>query len=393
MITKKVVVSGHICLDITPDFSSLPNGQFKTLLQPGRTIKMRGVSMSAGGAVSNTGLSLHRLGVPTTLIGKIGDDLFGRQVSEIIGQEDPGLVTDLVVDPGTPTGFTFIINPPGFDRTFLSLHGANDTFYASDLPRNTLQRADLFHFGYPSLMRSIYRGEGGELVSILMRARRAGLTTSLDFSFPDPTSPAGKVDWPLVLANSLPLVDLFVPSALELTFLLKRETFDELSADPDTAVEDAVTPALLDEMSEIVLGYGVKAVMIKCGHRGIYLRTNTAKAFSKSGRGLMGIGEDWFERTLWAPAFEVDVVGTTGAGDAAIAGFLASVLNGSSPETALLMAAAAGACSVETSTPAGGLSSWEAVLLRIKQGWKTLPLDLADDGWEKDETHGIWYKA
>ena len=392
MIAKKVIAAGHICLDIIPDLSSVPEGQFKSLLQPGRSIRLSGVGYSAGGAVSNTGLSLHKLGVPTRLIGKIGDDLFGRQVMEIIGREDPGLTADLVIDPATPTGFTIILNPPGFDRTFLSLPGANDTFYASDLAREALRSADLFHFGYPSLMRSIFRGEGGELVSILHRARREGLTTSLDFSFPDPTGPAGEVDWPLVLANSLPLVDLFVPSALELTFLLKRETFNQLSSDPEIPFEEQITPDLLDELSEIVLGYGVKAVLIKCGHRGAYLRTNNATVFSKGGRGLQGLSSDWYGRALWAPAFKVDVVGTTGAGDALVAGFLASVLNASDPETALIMAVAAGACSVETITAIGGLQLWEAILLRVRQGWETLPLDLADEGWEGTE-NGIWQRV
>jgi sugar/nucleoside kinase (ribokinase family) len=158
------------------------------------------------------------------LIGKIGNDLFGRALQDIITAEGPPLADDLVIDLTLPTSFTIIINPPGFDRTFIHHPGANDTLYASDLPRGILQGADLFHFGYPPLMRSIYRGEGAELVSILQRARRAGLTTSLDYTLPDPSSPAGRVDWPAILDNTLPLVDLFVPSIEELLFLLNRET-------------------------------------------------------------------------------------------------------------------------------------------------------------------------
>jgi len=255
-----------------PNLSAVPEGQFRALLQPGRMVHARGVTLSAGGAVSNTGLALHRLGVPVRLIGKIGGDLFGQALQEILGDIAPRLVSDLAVDPSGSTSYTIVLNPPGFDRTFIHSQGVNDTFYASDLPRVTLQEADLFHFGYPSLMRSIYRDGGAELVMILQRARRAGLTTALDFSLPDPTSPAGEVDWIELLANVLPFVDLFLPSAAELIFLLRRETFNRISRNPETSFVDAATPALLHELSDIPLGYGVKAVMVKCGEGGIYLR-------------------------------------------------------------------------------------------------------------------------
>ncbi|MFN2302628.1 MAG: carbohydrate kinase family protein, partial [Anaerolineales bacterium] len=332
-------------------------------------------------------------GVPVRMIGKIGDDLFGKAIQDIIRREGVTLAEDLVVDPGASTAFTIILNPPGFDRSFLHFAGANQTFYASDLSRATLNEAALFHFGYPSLMRSIYRGEGGELVSILQRARRAGLTTSLDYSMPDLHSPAGKVDWPLVLANSLPYVDLFLPSVEELTYLLQPETFNAMNENPHISFMEAISPELLTALSQRVLAYGVKAVMIKLGHRGIYLRTASAEVWDKGGRALEGMSTSWFNRELWVPAFEVDVRGSTGAGDAAVAGFLASLLKGKDPETALILAAAAGACSVEQPDAISGLSIGDTVLARIKGGWSTQPLDLTAAGWQWDKTNGFWEKV
>ncbi len=376
-----------------PDLSAVPEGRFRDLLQPGRAIQAKAATLSTGGAVSNTGLALHTLGVPVRLIGKIGDDLFGRAIQEILGDVAPRLVSDLAVDPSGKTSYTIVLNPPGFDRTFIHSQGVNNTFYASDLPRATLEKADLFHFGYPSLMRSIYRGGGGELVMILQRARRAGLTTSLDFSLPDPTSPAGEVDWPELLANTLPLVDLFLPSAAELIFLLQREEFDRINRDPDTSFIEAATPGLLAELGSIVLEHGVKAVMVKCGERGIYLRTADESSWRKGGRGLEGLDSKWHQRELWASAFKADVRGTTGAGDAAIAGFLSTLLQGKAPEEALIMAAAAGACSVEGVDSISGLRPWEAIVSRVKGGWETLPLDLDAEGWRKDEAYGLWQKA
>ena len=390
MILKQAILAGHICLDITPDFSSLPEGQFQHLFQPGRLLQADNINLSTGGSVPNTGLSMHRLGVPVRLIGKIGTDLFGQAIQGILRAESPHLAEDLVIDLSLPTSTTIIINPPGFDRAFLHNPGANKAFYASDLARGILQGADLFHFGYPPLMRSIYRGDGAELISILQRARRAGLTTSLDFSLPDLTTPAGEADWPIILANTLPFVDLFVPSVEELTFLLDRETFNRMCQQTQKPFIEAVESDLLSDLSEIVLSYGVKALLVKLGHRGIYLRTASKQKWEKGGRGLDGLDDSWHDRNIWAPAYKSAVRGTTGAGDAAIAGFLASVLKGTDPETALKIAAAAGAISVETPDVHSGLMPWNEVWRRVQGGWETLPLDLSAQGWHKHQTDDLW---
>ena len=390
MISKQAILAGHICLDITPDFSSLGEGQFQHLFQPGRLLQTNTINLSTGGSVPNTGLSMHRLGVPVRLIGKIGTDLFGQAVQDILRDESPHLAEDLVIDLSLPTSATIIINPPGFDRAFFHNPGANKAFYASDLRREVLQGADLFHFGYPPLMRSIYRGDGAELVSIFHRARRAGLTTSLDFTLPDPSSPAGEANWPTILANALPLVDLFVPSIEELTFLFDRDVFERLCADTQQPFIEKVDAGLLGALSEIVLSYGVKALLVKLGHRGIYLHTASKRNWEKGGRGLDGLDDSWHDRKIWVPAFQAAVRGTTGAGDAAIAGFLASILKGTNPETALRMAAAAGAISVDSPDVHSGLKPWDEVWTRVQQGWDTLPLDLTAQGWQKDQTYDLW---
>ena len=105
---------------------------------------------------------------------------------------------------------------------------------------------------------------------------------------------------------------------------------------------------------------------------------------------MVDLGENWHQRELWAPAFDVSVQGTTGAGDAAIAGFLASILQGTDPETALIIASAAGACSVESADATSGLLTWEDTFARISQGWVQIPLNLEAQGWIKDKTYGLW---
>jgi sugar/nucleoside kinase (ribokinase family) len=69
------VVAGHICLDIIPQ---MPRVNLQTSLRPGAVIEVGAAIMATGGPVSNTGLSLHRLGIPTQLMGKVGHDNFGK---------------------------------------------------------------------------------------------------------------------------------------------------------------------------------------------------------------------------------------------------------------------------------------------------------------------------
>ena len=392
MINKTAIVAGQICLDVIPDRSAVPEGQFNTLIQPEDLVHTQGVLCNPGGAVGKTGLVLHRLGVPVRLIGKIGHDLIGQTLLDLLRAEAPHLADDLVIDLSLPTSVTIVIDSPGSDRSFLYNPGANNTFYASDLPRPILEGAHLFHFGNPTLMRSIYRGEGAELVSILQRARRAGLSTSLDVTLPDPSTPAGMLDWPTILANTLPLVDLFVPKAEELVFLLDRETYDRLNADSHTPFFEALTPDMLEALAETVLSYGVKALLVNLGHRGLYLRTAPAQKWDKCGRGLEALDHRWHDRQLWAPAFNAPDKTTTGAGDTAVAGFLASILQGSDPQSALQISATAGALSLETADADSGLTGWDEIWARIEGGWKQRPLNLEAPGWDWDQDFGLWQK-
>jgi len=77
------------------------------------------------------------------------------------------------------------------------------------------------------------------------------------------------------------------------------------------------------------------------------------------------------------------VVNATGAGDCAIAGFVASAASGAGPEQALTMAAAAGACSVETWDASSGVPSMAELQARIESGWERI--EGAAPGRNKDK--------
>ena len=111
----EVVVAGHICLDVIP----VLHGPAR--IEPGRLLEIGPAEMSTGGAVPNIGLSLHRLGVPVRLMGKVGDDLFGSAVLEALRARDPELAADMVVGAGETTSYSIVISPPGVDRSLPAL--------------------------------------------------------------------------------------------------------------------------------------------------------------------------------------------------------------------------------------------------------------------------------
>jgi sugar/nucleoside kinase (ribokinase family) len=228
-----------------------------------------------------------------------------------------------------------------------------------DIRYDLLAEARLFHFGYPPLMTRMYADGGHELAEMCQRAKETGVTTSLDLAMPDPAGPSGQVDWQLILARTLPYVDLFLPSVEELLFMLRRDRFDPLTAQVATAsVLEALSVEEIVSLADEALAMGAKVVLLKMGIRGIYLRTATT--LSELGRGAPTDLAAWVNRQLWAPCFRPDVVvSTVGTGDAAIAGFLAAVLRGTSPSLALNVAAATGACCVEAAGALGGTREWE----------------------------------
>jgi sugar/nucleoside kinase (ribokinase family) len=385
---RRAVVAGHICLDIIPDVSAIEPGIFNAQFRPGHMLEAGQATLATGGPVSNSGLALHRLGVPVRLIAKVGDDAFGHVVERIINAIEPDLLAGMKLDPQATTSYTIIISPPHTDRIFLHCPGANHDFRSADVSSDQLAQADLLHFGYPPVMRRMYADGGHELVDLMRRAKSIGVTTALDLCYPDPTSEAGQLDWTAIFRSVLPYVDIFVPSLEELLFMLHRHTHDELSR-RGNVVEQAA-PALLTSISDELIGLGVKVALIKLGARGAYLRTAPIAAFDHLGRACQTDRAAWADREMWAPCFKVDVVGTTGSGDATIAGFLSAILRDASPETAMTMAVAVGACNVEAADALSGIRTWEETAVRIANGWERQPLPLDAPGWYWDAQFGLW---
>lgn len=117
------------------------------------------------------------------------------------------------------------------------------------------------------------------------------------------------------------------------------------------------------------LELGAKAVLLKCGAPGIYLKTSDQ--CGEIGRRLELDASDWNGFSAFEKSFRIDrVLSGTGAGDISIAAFLASILEGEGPAEALRMAAAAGALCCTAYDAVSGLMSLEEIRKKIEAGWE-----------------------
>jgi sugar/nucleoside kinase (ribokinase family) len=271
------------------------------------------------------------------------------------------------------TSYTIVLSLTGHDRMFLHSPGANADFCSADVPDELLHGTRWMHFGYPPLMERMYSNDGEELRDLFRRARAAGATTSLDMSSPDPQSPSGQADWGLILSRTLPFVDFFLPSAEELLFMLDRPSFEAM------APEDRSRLPLerLEELIDRAVDLGASTVGLKLGSRGFLLRIGAEAA--AVGRGSPK-WTHWAGSEVWHPCFQVDVAGTTGSGDATIAGFILGCLMDMDPVHACELAVAVGACCCEAPDALSGVLSLGQTRKRIEARWQTGPLSEAP-GW------------
>ncbi len=356
----KIIVGGHICLDIIPTWKE---GNWKKLL-PGSLVVTDELKFSTGGCVANTGISLKRLGITPLLIGKIGNDEIGKLIIDVIESNGKGLSDHLIVSSKDHSSYTIVLSPPDADRAFLHYPGANDTFCAQEIEFSSLKASEVFHFGYPPVMKRMSENDGKELVEIFTKAHELQMVTSLDMTMPAPTSSYGKTNWKKFLKNVLPHTDVFLPSVGELFYMLGMNL--------------PLTVETLRSVSEQLIQWGAQMVIIKMGENGLYFRS---EEISNSLTEL--VSDQWSERELIAPAFKVKIAGTTGAGDASIAGFLTGFVEKMDPFKTLAIASATGAFCVEEIDSTSGVRPLSTVLERVEKGWEMTRPKMKVNNWKK----------
>ncbi len=370
-MSYEVISAGHITLDLTPEF--FPDAQNPAeLFVPGRLLRTGRCILSLGGSVGNTGVALTKLGVKTALAGKIGGDQLGEITLNLL-RETGNDFRHLSVDDSGCSAYTVVLAPVGMDRIFLHNAGVNDSFGPSDVDFEHLKEARLFHLGYPTAMRRMAEDGGAALCELLRRAKAAGMTTSLDFSYPD--GEMARFDWPRIFANALPWADMVFPSFEELLLMLRPEEYRRM-CQQNSDILRVLEIDLLPELGQELLEMGAAVAAIKCGTRGYYLRTAGRERLSDMGGAVPPHVNNWANREYFNHIFQADIVkSATGAGDTSIAGFLAAFLRGYSPAQCLDAACAVGAICVTDYSGTGAICPLDDVLEKIRAGWEKMPYD------------------
>jgi sugar/nucleoside kinase (ribokinase family) len=359
-----VIVSGHLCLDLIPQMEHVP---LSALAVPGKLHEVGKANLSTGGAVSNTGLALHRLGANVRLMASVGDDVIGRAILDFLEQRDPSLSQHISVKSGQPTSYTIVLSPEKVDRIFLHCTGTNSTFNSTDVNYDLLNSAKIFHLGYPPILPRLYADDGEEFERLMQLAKATGVVTSLDTTLPDPQSDSGRANWCAILKRALPYTDIFIPSIEEILFMLRRADYDRWHG----VVLEHLTHQYLDELAHELLDMGPAIVGFKLGELGVFIRAASVGRLDPL-RSVIVDPVQWADITVFHPAFQVEVVGTIGAGDSAYAGFLLALLRGLSAIESARWACAVGACTVEAADATSGVRSWEATSARLESGWATI---------------------
>jgi sugar/nucleoside kinase (ribokinase family) len=257
------------------------------------------IHVLGGGAGANTAAWLAQAGHLTTFAGRIGDDLLGRAGRAEL--ESTGVVCALAVDPLRPSGTCVVLVGPDGERTMVPDAGANAALSPTDLDDDLFTPGAHLHLsGYTLLVD----GSRMAALSALDRARLRGMTTSVDVASVGPLADTGAARFLSWITGT----DVLFANESEAALLAG---LPEPRADDDDQTALAAATLAARTLCETV-----GTTVVKLGPRGAYVQE------------LSGA-------TAYAEAVPVDVLDTTGAGDAFAAGFLPAWLAGLEPVVAL----------------------------------------------------------
>ena len=275
------------------------------------------MTIRGGGSAANTAIALARFGVQVGIVGRVGDDPLARYA--LADLEAAGVdLSQLQRDPEATTGLMFIAVTPDGERTMFGCRGANPGTDPAQLDEGAIARAGWLHISGYALLE---RPQREAACRAMEAAHRAGVAVSLD---------AG-VEAAILMADEvralLPRIRMILPNELEAERLTGQ-------GEPVRAVE-------------ALLGYGVQVVGLKLGPRGC----------------VVGSVDEIFA----VPAFSVQVVDTTGAGDAFDAGLILGHLGGLGLRGSALLANALGALTTTVEGAGGAIPGREATLAFLRR--------------------------
>lgn len=382
----KVIVAGYVCLDMIPAFPANRRVDLRIALAPGEVVEVGNIEFGTGGAVSNTGIALAKLGLQVSYSALIGKDEIGQLIQERLSPW--GDMRGIISSNDCSSPYTIVLAPPSFDRAFLFHPGSNNNFTEEQIDWELVREAQHFHLGYPNIMTTMSADDGQKLASIFQKAKSYGLATSLDLALPGPNSAQPNKDWRTWLKTVLEHVDLFAPSIEETLKLWDPETYDKYARTDDFI--DAIPPRIYRQLGADFQSAGCAVVVIKAGSRGMYVRTSAAERLRQSGHLQSAVSSP--DEEFWGCSFvQEKVASAVGAGDAAIAGLVAALLRGKTITEATALGNCVGWQNLRGRDAVSGIGDW----IETCELAQTLPINesAAADAWSLTDARGVYQLA
>lgn len=262
-----------------------------------------GLEIVLGGQTATISRALAHLGLQVTFVGRAGDDYYGRWAAEQFCADGVN-TSGMVLDPALRTGATVVLST-GTERAFVTYMGSITEVRRSDITPETLAAADHLHVGSYFLQRRLHP----DMLDLFQEAKRRGLTTSVDPGWDN------FLEWDARIFDTLSFVDVFLPNLVEAQHIT------------GVTSAEAALETLARQGNIVVIKMGAKGCLV--GHCDVRFHM---------------------------PAFEVQVVDVTSAGDVFNAGFLYGFLAGWDLERTARFANACGAIAVSQVGSAGIVS-------------------------------------
>jgi ribokinase len=285
-MTKPIVVVGSTSLDFVAGAGRIPI--------VGETIIGNTFNTFYGGKGANQAVAAARLGYPTAMIARVGDDSFGPQLQNAL--KSAGVNAEHVVSVPGPSGVALIMTGGKGENSIVVVPGSNGKLSPQELQKheNTLKNAGMFLAQLEIPIETVeYLAEFAEKNEI-----------------PLMLDPAPARELPPGL---LKRISWITPNESETLTLLRSGEKELAEADVHRAAEE-------------LLSRGVKNVVLKLGGRGCLVAHASKMEF--------------------VPAYKVAAVDTTAAGDAFNGAFGVGLMRGQSPREAAAFACAVAGISV-----------------------------------------------
>lgn len=277
-----VMVLGSINMDLTTYVPKLP--------KVGETLQGSSYITVPGGKGNNQAVAAARLGAKTQFIGRVGEDVFGQQVLDIVAAEHVD-VSQVIKDPHNRTGIAVISVDESADNVIIIVSGANFALDSSDVERAKA------HMDKAKVLLLQLEVPAEVSLAGAVAAREKGLTVIFD--------PAPATHMPVAAYQH---IDFITPNEVETEMLV--------GILPENQQDAARAASILREK-------GVGTAIIKMGAKGAFF--------------------DGPEGSGFVPAFKVKAIDTVAAGDAFNAGLAVALAEGKNIPEAVRWGAAAGA--------------------------------------------------